>query len=174
MHILVMLVSAVGAAVYYFYFFKRAGGAASEVIDMAGRLRGKIRRNAFKNRVEGSVLTAVDDAGTAAAVLLTEIGIANGPLTPKARQEILDILINEIGMSDGVEVAPFAEWVCAQPGVKIATILKAFKPIWLKDLSVAQLKDLYEMGERVAGADSEKSIEKSDILVKLKKALSLQ
>lgn len=76
----------IAAASHYFFVIKRAGNATNEAIDMAQKPRGKIRRNAFKKKADGSVLTAVDDAGTAAAIIMVKTALYKGVITDESQK----------------------------------------------------------------------------------------
>ena len=106
MHIILGILGAVAALSYYFFVFRKAGEAASEAVDMAQRVRGKMRRNAFRKKAEGSVLSAVEDPGTAAAVWFVKLADVDGPMNEEAKSQIIGIVRDKIGMDDAEEVVP--------------------------------------------------------------------
>jgi len=163
MHVLLGIVGVIAALSYYFFIAKRGANAASEVIDAAETLRGKMRRNAFKKKVVGSVLTSIEDAGTAAAVLLVKTTECKNPLSSDNKIQILKILKNEIGMNDADEVLNFAEWVSGQI-VNPSDIIRTFKPVWLSELNHEQVFEFIDMVGRVADVEGAPNGEQKEIL----------
>jgi len=173
MHILMMIAGVVAAAAYYYYGFKRAGNAVGEVIDTAGKIRGKMRRKAFSKKVASSPLAAVEDPGTAAAILLVKIAEAKGPISVSMRDEITNIVSREIGMPDADEVVPFAEWVCSQV-VNPGDIVRRFRSLWLDSLNTEQLAQLGEFAEHIAGFESKPAPEQLSIVQSLRQRLNIE
>lgn len=163
MHILLGIVSVVALLVYYFFIAKRGANAAGEIIDAAEKLRGKMRRAAFKKKADGSVLTAIDDAGTAAAVLLIKTAECKSPLDSELKIEIVKILRNEIGMNDADEVLNFAQWVSNQV-VNASDLIRAFRKIWLSNLNQDEIAGFIDMVARIAAFHGAPNAEQKEIL----------
>ena len=170
MHIILGIIGVIAAASYYFFVFKRAGDAASQAIDVAQQIRGKIRRNAFKKKADGSVLTAVEDPGTAAAVLLAKTAECKIPVSDETRELVAKIIADEIGMPDADEVVPFAEWIAKQV-VSPNDIIRQYKPIWMANLNPVQMSEFVEMVQRVANSDGEQNHEQGEILRQMRERL---
>ncbi len=119
-----------------------------------------------------SPLAAVEDPGTAAAILLVKIAEVKGPITASARDEITNIVSHEMGMPDAEEVVPFAEWVCSQV-VNPGDIVRRFRSLWLDNLNAEQLAQLGEFAEHIAGFDSEPAPEQINILQSLRERLNI-
>lgn len=170
MHVLLGIIGVIAAASYYFFIFRRAGDAANEAIDMAQRVRGKMRRNAFRKRAEGSVLTSVEDPGTAAAVLLGKVAECKGPVLDNTKAEITNIVANEIGMPDADEVVPFALWIAGQT-VNPSDIIRTYKPLWLEHLNSAQMAEFIDMASRIAHLNGDPNAEQNSIIAMMKERL---
>ena len=152
MHIILGILGVIAAASYYFFVIKRAGDAAGQAIDMAQTIRGKMRRNAFRKKADGSVLTAVEDAGTAAAIIMVKTAECKGVITDENRDFIKAIIKDEIGMPDSDEVVPFAEWVSNQVASP-NDIIRQYKPLWISNLNATQMAEFIDMVQRVASMD---------------------
>ncbi|MEM9332811.1 MAG: TerB family tellurite resistance protein [Pseudomonadota bacterium] len=170
MHIVLGIIGAIAALSYYFFVFRRAGQAATQAVDMAQQFRGKMRRNAFRKKAEGSVLTSVKDPGTAAAVLLIKIAECDGPVIAASKQEITKIIRNEIGMEDADEVIPFAEWVCGQ-AVNPADIIRKLKPLWVENLNSTQRAEFVDMAQRIANLSGKPNQEQKEIIRQMRERL---
>jgi hypothetical protein len=59
-----------------------AGQAAGEIVDAAQTLKGAYNRKKFRGKAEGSAITAIDDAPTAAATVMMSLALARGPISP--------------------------------------------------------------------------------------------
>ena len=171
MHILLGILGIVASVSYYLIVIRRVGGAAGDAIDVAQRARGKFRRKAFSKKVDGSVLTAVDDPGTAATVLLIKLVEMKQPLTETTRGQIVTIVEDEIGMPDAPEVVAFAQWVCDQ-GVEGKDILRNYKSLWQDRLSSKERADFISIAERLAHLDGEPTHQQSEILIRLHEVLA--
>jgi len=171
MHVLLGIVGVVAALSYYFFIAKRGVNAASEVMDAAETLRGKMRRNAFKKKAVGSVLTSIDDAGTAAAVTLVKIAECKGALQSNHKIELLKILKNEIGMNDADEVLSFAEWVSNQV-INPSDLIRAFKSLWLTNLNQEQVVEFIDMANQISALDGEPNAEQKEVLRLMRERLT--
>jgi len=163
MHILLGIVGAIAALSYYFFVFRRAGEAVSEAVDVVQRVRGKVRRNAFRKKAEGSALSSVEDPGSAAAVLLVKIAECGGPVFDDAKTEIAKMVRDEIGMEDAPEVVSFAEWV-AKRAVNPSDIIRTYKPLWVGNLNSVQMAGFVEMASRIAHLEGKPNSEQKEIL----------
>lgn len=171
MHVLLGIVGVVAALSYYFFIVKRGANAAGEVIDAAERIRGKMRRAAFKKKADGSVLTAIDDPGTAAAVLMVKTAECKAPLNGTVKIELIKILRNEIGMNDADEVLNFAEWVSNQV-VNASDLIRAFKPIWLANLNQSEIVGFIDMVASVSAFNGRPNAEQKEILRLMRERLT--
>jgi len=163
MHILIGIVGIIAALGYYFFVFRRTSEAADQAIDLAQQVRGKLRRNAFRKKAEGSVLSSVEDPGTAAAVLLVKIAECKGPVIEHIKTEIVEMVRDGIGMPDADEVVPFAVWIAEQT-VNPSDIIRTYRSIWMSELNASELSGFLEMGTRIANMSGKPNAEQNEIL----------
>lgn len=172
MHIILGLIGMIGVVGGYLFWARRANEAAVEAVDMAQRLRGKMRREAFRKRAAGSALTAVNDPGTAAAILLFKMAELRGSVSEEAGKEIRAMLKEEIGLSDWAETAQFAEWGARQ-AVNPEDVVRRFHRLWISALTPGQLADFRRMAARIAETDGEPNGEQRELLRYLESRLPL-
>lgn len=171
MHIILGILGAIAAASYYFFIIRRGADAANQAIDMAQTVRGKMRRNAFRKKADGSVLTAVEDAGTAAAIIMVKTAECKNIMTDESRDFIKAIIKDEIGMPDSDEVVPFAEWISNQVASP-NDIIRQYKSLWMSNLNATQMSEFIEMVQRVASMDeSEPNGEQKEIIRQMRNRL---
>lgn len=170
MHIILGILGAIAAFSYWFFVLRNASNAANEVIDAAGRIRGQMKRNAFRKKVEGSPLTSVTDPATAAIVYLTKIAEARGLVSEAARNELLKIANDEMQVADGEELIPFSVWVC-QNIVNYSDMLRVFKPLWLENLTIEQRADFVKMAVRISQIDGKSNNEQKLMIDDLRSRL---
>lgn len=172
MHILLGLIGMIGAVGGYLFWARRAGEATVEAVDLAQRLRGKMRREAFRKRAVGSPLTAVEDPGTAAAIFLFKMAELRGEVSKDAGDLIREMLREEIGLSDWAETADFAEWAARQV-VNPVEVVRRFHRLWIGALTPGQLTDFRRMARRVSEADGERNREQRELMLALDNRLPL-
>lgn len=163
MHIVLGILGVVAALSYYFFVLRRGAQAAGEAVDMAQRVRGKMRRNAFRKKAEGSVLSSVEDPGTAAAVVFMKLAEMDGVVLEDTKEQIVTIIRDEIGMKDAEEVMPFAEWIAKQ-SVNPSDIIRAYKGIWSSNLDPTQMAEFIDMAARVANLSGEPNQDQREML----------
>ena len=170
MHIILGILGAIAAASYYFFILRKGADAAGQAIDMAQTVRGKMRRNAFRKKADGSVLTAVEDAGTAAAIIMMKTAECKGVITDETRDLIKAIIKDEIGMEDSDEVVPFAEWVSNQVASP-NDIIRQYKSLWMNNLNSTQMSEFIDMVQRIASLDGEPNNEQKEIIRQMRTRL---
>jgi hypothetical protein len=82
MHYLIGLLAIFGGLAFWWYRMRDAGQAAGEIVDAAQTLKGAYNRKKFRGKAEGSAITAIDDAPTAAATVMMSLALARGPISP--------------------------------------------------------------------------------------------
>lgn len=137
---------------------------------MAQTVRGKMRRNAFRKKADGSVLTAVEDAGTAAAIIMVKTAEGKGVVSDEAINTIKTIVTEEIGMPDGDEVVTFAKWVSEQVASP-NDIIRQYKALWMNNLNPTQMSEFIDMVQRVASIESEPNGEQKEIIRQMRTRL---
>ncbi len=124
---------------------------------------GKLDVMLSVKKADGSVLTAVEDPGTAAAIIMVKTAECKGIMTDESRDMIKAIIKDEIGMEDSDEVVPFSEWVSNQ----IASpndIIRQYKSLWMSNLNPTQMSEFIDMVQRVASHDGEANAEQKEIV----------
>ena len=160
MHVLFGLLGVVGALTVWYFRLRQFHGAASEIVDVAGRLRGALRRRSFQRKTEGSPLTAIDDPVTAAAVMMYSIATVDGPPGIAAEAVIRNELARISPGADVEELLTFAGWVARQVDDPDNVSLK-LAGIWRRTLTSGERKDLYAMTQRVADCGEQSQIKSS-------------
>ncbi len=114
MHILIAILGAIGGAAFWWYRAKHISEAANDVVDLAGRARGKFRRNAIRKKAAVAPVTAIDDPVVAAATVImaiaTEDAIATPEIEDRVRQQIAQIA--DAAKTD--EAIIYAKWASEQ------------------------------------------------------------
>ncbi|MCB1387253.1 MAG: hypothetical protein KDJ80_15050 [Nitratireductor sp.] len=144
MHILLGMIGIVAAASYYFFVLKNAGKAANEAADMAMRVRGRIRRNAFRKKAEASVLSSVDDPLHAAAIVLLAIATEEQGVAPHLEEGVAR-QIAEIADGEKVEeTLIFAKWALDQ-NITVPTVIDRLSETLEHRLNEAEKEQLCRM-----------------------------
>ncbi len=151
MHILGIILGILAAAgVWYF----RAQGAARGIesaVDAAGHLKGAYNRRKFRNKVEGSVLSNVQDPAEAAAVFLVVLAKEKGTMTSHVESLVSALLSDRAGLQGMAleEAMSFANWVSDEVADG-HDVVRKFLPIWRSKLGTAERADLIDMANIVA------------------------
>lgn len=173
MHIIVGILSVLGALAFWYYRIKFIGGAAGEVVDAAGKMRGAYNRRKFRKKVEGSPLTAIEDVQTAASVMAVAVMVEKGPLSREAEDALRNELEETINVQDPVEMATFSKWVVEQ-AVEPDNISRKFSKLWISDLSESDRREFVRMVRRLSAVDGEPNQAQLRIISTLEERLSLQ
>lgn len=114
MHIVLMILGVLAAGGFWWYRMRAASDAANEVIDMAGRVRGSIRRKRIRKQNEMSPLTAINDPVVAAATLITALATDDVALSVEREAATRDWL-GEIATDAAADEAMiYGKWAAAQ------------------------------------------------------------
>ncbi len=172
LHILLGILTVLGAAAFWYYRMKYIGEAASEVVDAAGKLRGAYNRRKFRKKVEGSVLTAIDDPVSAAAVMMTSMAMERGGISDKAEQLIRANIAEISGSGDTEEPYVFAKWTSEQVIDANDVSLKLAK-LWTGSLTEDERRQFLGMVEEIATCDGPPEPNQQDALRRLAQRLAL-
>ncbi|MDJ0612611.1 MAG: hypothetical protein QNJ29_02980 [Rhizobiaceae bacterium] len=170
MHIAAIILGALGSVFYYIYVIRQTGEAASKAVDAAQSFRGKMRRNAFRKKAEGSVLTAVDDPATAAAVMLCCVALSKGFITDNTRTALVNQVRREMQMPDAPEIVDFAIWIAKQVADP-ADVIRTYKGLWTANLASEHLARFIEMAREIADLNGSATAEQNAIIGKLQNQL---
>lgn len=152
MPILAAIMSFLVLAGVWWWRAQRAHDAASAAIDLAGRARGAVSRARFRSKSKNSVLTAIDDSRIAAAVMLYSLMADRRPLTKADEDKLGEELETVCGMQpmEREEAVAFAAWAAAQVS-DTGEIVRRLTPMWKRELTELQRRELVAMTLRLAG-----------------------
>ncbi len=172
MHIIIGVLGVLGALVFWYYRLKYLGQAANEMVDTAGKMRGAYNRRKFRNKVEGSPLTAIDDPQTAASVMAVAVMEEKGPLSRETEDILRRELRNSIDVQDPEEMVTFTKWVVQQTADP-DNVSRRFAKMWLNGLSETERRTFLAMVQRLAGVDGEATVSQHAIISRLQERLAL-
>lgn len=172
MPILAALVSLIVLAGVWYWRAQRARDAASAVIDIAGKARGAVNRARFRSKSKNSVLTAIDDSRIAAAVMLYSLMAERRPLTKDDEARLGEELETVCGMQpkEREEAVAFAGWAASQVA-STGEIVRKLTPLWKRELSELQRRELVAMTLRLAGAGGDPLEQQMAVVRKLSEQL---
>ena len=101
MHILIAILTVLGAAAAWYYRLKLIGGAAKDVGKLAGRVVNAPRKFAFMHRAGRVGLKAVDDPREAAAILMALVAGGEGSRSVSAMAR--DVMEEEVAQQFELE-----------------------------------------------------------------------
>lgn len=114
MHIVLIIAGLLAAGGFWWYRMRAASDAANEVIDMAGRVRGSIRRKRIRKQNELSPLTAVTDPVVAAATLMTAIATDDVALSTERETAIREWIVDISTAAAADEAMIYGKWAAGQ------------------------------------------------------------
>lgn len=174
MHILVMILGALGGAGFWFYRMRDAGRAAGQVIDTAQRVKGSIKRKRFRDKAEQSPFLAIDDpvlaAVTSVIAIAAECGTWNEPTKSKLNKVFLSVS-DEAALEEAII---YGEWAVKQV-TEMSGALRHLGPLLASMLTLDQRQELLEMAEQVlpSNGQSERYREKGLNMLRQKMGLQL-
>lgn len=149
MHIVVAIIGILGAAAFWWYRMQGIGQAASEVADVAGRVRGQFRRNAMRKKAAVAPVTAIDDPVVAAATIVMAIAAEDQLVTPeieaRVRKEIAPITDTE----KLEEAMIYAKWATDQVA-DVQTVIDKAAAFLCERLSTDEKEQLVAMVDAAA------------------------
>jgi len=83
------IISILATASFWWWRMKAIRNAASDVVDLAGRVKGEYKRKKFRRAAASSPITAINDPVIAAATLLCEIATTDIPNIGAQEQVII-------------------------------------------------------------------------------------
>ena len=159
MHILGLMIAVLAGAAFWYYRMRMIGRAGSEVIDHAGRLRGQLRRNAMRRKVEESPVMAIDDPVVAAASLLCMLAATVHPLTPREEGAVRGWLATVLDDPDSAasraqldEAIVYGRWLHRQ-GLDAPKGIRMLCEKLNGWLTTAELRDVVNMVEGLHASD---------------------
>jgi hypothetical protein len=169
MAFLVLIAGAVFAAAVW-YFRVRGPAAIGDAVDAAGTIKGAYNRRKFRNRSEGSPLTAIDDPALAAATYLVSLAEAGSGLGPQEEEAITAWLRDVARYHDPAEAMTFARWASREV-VDVNEVSRKLTPLWRERLDAAKRRELYAAAVSIAAVRGP-DMAQTDALRRLKDRLA--
>lgn len=154
MHIIGLVLAAIGGAAFWYWRFKMTRELASDVVDAVGRVQGRYRTGKFRKQARGSVLTSIEDPALAAAVYLFSLANEDEPSLHLSEPAIRTQVSAVVAEADLEETLSYARWA-AREITDPRDIVRRFKPMWREKLTREERADLVAMAEAVAGVRGE-------------------
>jgi hypothetical protein len=172
MPFLIALFGILGAAAFWYYRMKNIGHAAGEIIDVAQTAKGAWNRRQFRKKAEGSVITAIDDPVTGAAVMMVSACLERGPLMPATDAAIQEEMRTVMGVSDPTEPFTYAKWA-AERVSDANDVSRKLAKLWMEKLDPDERNDLLAMVSRVMRVEGEHTQQQRVVLQRLRERLGL-
>lgn len=173
MPFIMMVLGVIGGIGFWWWRMKALGEAASEIHDVAGRAIGKYKRHKFRQKVEGSVLTAVDDPRAAAVIMMFAMINEERSIDESAEKAVGDEIKSRMGIADPTELIVFGKWAASQ-NVDANQVSRTFGKLWVGALSEEERKDLVRMVARMANLHGEQTPAQANEIAKLRERLALE
>ncbi len=155
MHILLALVGILGAAAFWWYRLRNISEAASEIADVAGRVRGTIRRRNLRNKAAQSPFTAIDNPVVGGATIMIAIATECGRFDANAEQALREGLAAVAGPELIDEAVVYGKWATGQVA-EASTAVKLVSPLVASRLTMQEREEFLAMtagAARAGGAD---------------------
>ena len=143
MHILLIFLGTIAGLGFWGYRLNAARDAAGEVIDMAGRVRGSIRRKKIRQQNELSPLTAINDPVVAVATLAIAVASDDVALSDERRDATRAWLGKIAAASAADEAMIYADWAARQID-EAATVIDKLGPLLASKLTNEEKRELVE------------------------------
>lgn len=154
MHILAMIVAALGGIAFVLWRMQQAANAARDIADAANDMGGLVRRWRWSRKANTNPLDLVDDPREAAAAMMVAVAQADGPLTEAERTRILAEMADKFGASSShaEELLARARWL-TRDSLDAGNVMRRLQGPILKSLGPTERRELVAMLEAVAVAD---------------------
>lgn len=174
MHILLALLSALGAVAFFVIRANYAAQAARDLGDAATEVKGLVRRSRWKRRTKVDHIRAVRNPRLAAAVMMCAMAKSDGDLSQCEVAAILCQLRGPLGLADAEakEILAEARWLTGDMKELSAMLRRASTPIQAL-CSDDERAELIQMLTAVAEADGPANDIQRDALDRLRRELGL-
>ncbi len=130
MHIVIAVVTLLGAVAVWYWRFKMAKEAGGELLDVADDLRGSVRRLMYKRKHNKHPADSIDDARLAASGIAVAVATMDAPLS---RTEITALgtsaqSIFNVAGQEADDIVAFGRWIadqCGTPSEAVRRLSKA-------------------------------------------------
>lgn len=174
MHILGVLVAAIGVIGVILWRLHMAAEAAKGLAETAGEARGLVRRWKWRGKLANDPLDLIQDPREAAIAIMVAIAQSDGALTERERCAILAEATKRFGATDkqAEELLAHGRWLTREVRDPDNCIRK-LAPILRRTCGPVELADTVEMASRVASAEGPPAEIEAGALSKLRQALAV-
>lgn len=174
MHIVLAIVSAIGAIAFFIIRANYVVQASRELGEAAGDAGGLFRRFLWRRQTAVDLVRKIDDPRQAAAVMMCAVAQSDGHLTEAEKTAILDQMRGplELDGPEAIELFAHAHWLVGDMKDLSAMLRRASKPI-AERCTAAEKAELLDMLSAVAAADGEASGIQTDAIARLRHDLGL-
>lgn len=173
MHIVMAILSIVGAGVFWWYRLNAAGEAVRNLGDMAGRAHGAVKRRRFRTRAAESPFAAIDDPVIGAATVIIAMAQEMGEFDAAAEDRLRSALRPVAANADLVEEALiYGKWAASQT-VEASTALRHVTQYLVQTLTPAERNQLVSIAEAIIVPSEQASAHREQLLRSLASGLRL-
>jgi len=144
MHILVLLASALTAAIFLWVRLRNVAHVAEEVVDGVARARGSVKRRRFRAKANLSPFTAIDDPVVGAATIIVAIADETGALDDDLIATLERDLARVSTPQNAQEAVVYAQWAVRQ-AAEASTVMRHASPLLNQTLTEPQRRHLVAM-----------------------------
>jgi uncharacterized tellurite resistance protein B-like protein len=154
MHILVAVVTALGAIGVILWRLHMAAEAAKGLAETASDARGLFRRWRWQRKLASNPLDLVQDPREAAVAMMVAVAQSDGAMTDRERHVIIAELVARIGATErqAEELLAHGRWLTRDVR-DIDYCLDKLAPLIKRQCSSDQKRDVLEMLHKVASAE---------------------
>lgn len=148
MHIVVMVLGALGVAAFWWYRMQYLGKAANDVVDQVGNVRGKLRRGKMLKKAAVAPVAAIDDPVVAAATVMMAIAAEDVPVSDALEARIRAAIEPIAAPAKIDEAVIYAKWASDQVA-DVRTVIDQTAGFLVGKLDEAEKEQLVAMVQSV-------------------------
>lgn len=154
MHILGVILAALGVVLFILWRMQQAANASRDIADAADEVRGLMRGWSWRRKANTNPLDLIDDPREAAAVLMVAAAQSDAPISERERAAMLEQMVVRFGATQGQadELLARARWL-AREATDPGEVMRRLYGVVSEKLGPGQRAELIEMLEAVAAAD---------------------
>ncbi len=174
MHIVLAVLSAIGALAFFIIRANHVAQASRELGQAAGDAKGMFRGFLWRRRTKVDLVRKIDDPRLAATVMMCAVAQSDGYMTEPEKAAILKQMGGalELQQAEAVETFAHAHWLIGDMKELGSLLRRASKPIFER-CTAAEQAGLIDILSQVAAADGEPSEIQSDAIQRLTIELDL-
>lgn len=165
MHIVMLVISVLGAGAGLIWWLGRAAEGARNVADAAGELRNLPRKHRFTSKSRKQGIEIIDDSREAATLLLLTVARESGEVTVEQKREISRQMQAHFSMDpeEAGDMLHQISWLSANSAVP-SNVLGRMMDVLRRYVGKDELSDLHDMMSRVARAEGEPTRAQRDFM----------